>query len=206
MKLLLRFVFLFLISSLIFINQGTAGENRLSIGGGVFYPNSDDLKTWDNGSSVTLSYSRRLAEKFCIHIDISSFNTEKERALFGILVEGTIQTVGLELLGVFSHRTEKIEIYLGGGLGIYRNEINLSVTDGIVKYTFDGEGRGTGGVLKTGLRYSFTERFFAGILFKVFVNNQEIVEYTTDGYNIYKIEETLDLGGSILNFEAGFIF
>lgn len=87
------------------------------------------------------------------------------------------------------------------------NKLSLTATDGYYEYTYEDAGRGTGGVLKAGMRYSISPKAFYRYIYQVFTNNQDFQFYEIDSYgNVTKYEETFDFGGTVVNVEFGLTF
>ncbi len=201
-----KFSFILLLTALLTV-YSNAYENRLSLGAGVFYPNSEDLDGWKDGTNITFGYTRKLSKKFYLQFDLSGHSTDTEIYETGFAGDGKIKTKSIEVLGVFSHQVEKVELYIGIGVGIYKNEITLNLTDGYYKYRFKDDGRGTGGLVKVGIRYTPSESAFIGVFLKAFTNNQDIRFYYIDSYgHIDSLEESYDFGGTVVNLEAGITF
>ncbi|WP_457621440.1 hypothetical protein [Persephonella sp.] len=204
-----KFKIIFLIPVLFILTsfQSYGYESRTSISVGTFVPNSEDLDGWEEGTNVTISLSKRVSQSFYLHFDLSGHSTQAEYYGAGITGKGEIQTKGIEVIGVFSHQNNKLELYAGIGLGIYMNTLSLIVTDGYYEYTYEDDGRGTGGVIKAGMRYAISPQAFIGGFIKFFGNNQEFRFYEVDSYgNVIKYEESFDFGGTVVNVEFGLTF
>ncbi|MGD0275833.1 MAG: outer membrane beta-barrel protein [Syntrophales bacterium] len=182
-----------------------------SICGGVFVPKAD-INNYDTGPAVTLSGLTPIDKHFGIGVDLN-FNSAKRSSDASYLPANRVETLSLEILVYLQPDFEsRIQPYIAVGAGGYdNNTTNLAptVTRSQTQTKWDDNNRfGSYGVLaKAGLRILLADNFFIGGFAKYFTNYHTIRQIYTDQYGqSHEYENTYDLGGFIVEFEAGYKF
>ncbi len=147
---------------------------------------------WENGADLTATYTRLIGNHFAFEGGYHAYGSTFDEGA----VEGAFVSTGLEAMFLYVPLHGRVMAYVGGGLGLYSNYIEVEVNGTTV---LDDEGSAAGAVLKGGVRAHITKRFYVGGFLKAFSNNQEF-EYENGD------EETINMGGSTVNFELGFAF
>lgn len=133
-----------------------SAETRLSVSGGVFLPSSDYGDTWSSaGMDGTASYT------------MVNDETGLEFAAHGYTLaddsyDVDLTSVGLEILIHFHKTNTKFQPFFAFGFGRYKTYITTSADT----QTYEAQGS----ILKLGVRYYFTETFFAGAYIRKFQN------------------------------------
>ncbi len=162
----------------------------LSMGYGVFVPGSDyesiSENDWENGADFNFSFVAQLEDMVALGMDIHYAHTEDTSPLSIVIVN----IMGLEPMVYIQKRNAKLQPYGAIGVGFYFNTVQ-GVSGSFVGADIQ---EGIGIVLKGGVRYFVTDKFFLGGHVKYFSD-----EYESEG-------ETFEFGGSAMNFEVGFAF
>jgi hypothetical protein len=173
-----------------------AGRNQIGFSLGPYYPakDNDDPSDdeWETGADLTVTYTRLIGNHFAVETGLHSYATTFDEGD----VEGERSTGGVEVMALYVPIHSRIMPYIGGGLGFYSNRLRVEVNDNEI---VDEEGSAGGVVLKGGIRAHLTQRFFLGGFVKAWTNNQRVEFENGD-------EETLNFGGSSINFEVGLAF
>ncbi|MGM0452072.1 MAG: hypothetical protein ACQERN_02755 [Thermodesulfobacteriota bacterium] len=219
----------------IFILPGTAvcfwqPDRVLYIDSGLYFPTGNlDEAGLDSGYQIGLGYQNFFSD--CFGFEISGRYTytaenlsrlyydEKNNVFLNENLDRKYQMGGMALLALSRYHIGSFEIYGGAGVGYYYSEYDSDI-NGAVLVRSDGENvygkdyaatlsaddTAAGYLIKTGGRYFFTEKFFAGLNVSHIWLEFDYAAKLEAADTARTYEWTNDLDGFTSSLEFGFRF
>ena len=182
--------------------------NYVTLKGGIYSPESDDLEDFDTGFNVEIAFGHYFHKNFALELGIAYFETEASFSGFNPILgnwsekdEITAIPVTLTAKGIYP--TEHVELFAGAGIGAYfvNGESDIS-TSAFGSFSFDDNDTVFGFHLSLGGNFNITENIFLGIEGKYLWAEAEFEESVFG----VPIELDADLEGFIVTGNIGFRF
>ena len=181
--------------------------NYVTLKGGIYSPQSDDLEDFDTGFNGEISYGRYFHRNFALELGVGYFETEATFSGFDPILgiveeEDQITAIPLTLTAKGTYPTKYVEPYALAGIGLYLVSAESDLSIGIFEFSFDDDDTVFGFHLGLGANFNITERLFVGVEGKYLWAEAEF----KDSILGIPVELDADLEGFTVTGNVGFRF
>lgn len=181
--------------------------NCVTLKGGIYSPQSDDLEDFDTGFNGGISYGRYFHPNFALELGVGYFETEATFTGFAPILgivgeEDEITAIPLTLTAKGTYPTKYVEPYVLGGIGLYFVSVESDLSIGFFEFSLDDDDTVFGFHLGLDANFNITERLFIGVEGKYLWAEAEF----EDSVLGIPVELDADLEGFTVTGNVGFRF